>query len=61
MGTLELIATEDRPRAVQDKRKALGKGYATMRTIPCCGRMGPASQPVSPLPSSWGRINSPRH
>ncbi len=26
MGTLELIATEDRPRAVQDKRKALGKG-----------------------------------
>lgn len=26
MGALELIATEDRPRAVQDKRKALGKG-----------------------------------
>lgn len=26
MGSLELIATEDRPRAVQDKRKALGKG-----------------------------------
>jgi len=26
MGTLQLIATEDRPRAVQDKRKALGTG-----------------------------------